>query len=215
MTPDDLARFDRGRRAATIATMVLLAVLAVAQWQESTVASADDTAALTPEVIEFRTAAAELDRDSLIPSSDAFAGPYAADPTTTTEPPTTTTTSTTVPPTTVPPTTAPPTTVPPTTAAPTTVPPTTAPPTTQPPAPTNTQEGQASWYDYHEGTCAHKTLAFGTIVTVVNKATGASTTCRVADRGPFIEGRIIDLERRVFAQIADPSQGVIDVRIHW
>jgi hypothetical protein len=126
------------------------------------------------------------------------------------------------PPTTAAPTTAPPTTAPPTTAPPTTAPPTTAPPTTAPPPepepapqPSNSEQGQASWYDHDPGTCAHRTIAFGTIVKVTNLANGQSTTCRVADRGPYVEGRIIDLERGVFAEIANPSQGVIDVRIEW
>lgn len=89
------------------------------------------------------------------------------------------------------------------------------PTTTTTTRPRPTEEGEASWYDYHEGTCAHKTLPMGTIVTVTNKDNGRSTTCRVADRGPFVEGRIIDLERRVFAQVAEPSQGVFPARISW
>ncbi|MGI8791700.1 MAG: septal ring lytic transglycosylase RlpA family protein [Acidimicrobiales bacterium] len=132
-------------------------------------------------------------------------------------------------PTTVPPTTSPPTTAPPTTVPPTTVPPTTAPPTTAKPAPTatakpaptttappsNQAEGEASWYDHQAGTCAHRTLPFGTRVKVTNLANGKSVGCTVGDRGPFIEGRIIDLDRAEFGQIADPSAGVIRVRIEW
>lgn len=79
----------------------------------------------------------------------------------------------------------------------------------------STQSGKASFYDYKQGTCAHKTLAMGTIVTVTNTANGKSTTCRVADRGPFSEGRIIDLERGVFAAIASTSTGVINVVISY
>jgi rare lipoprotein A (peptidoglycan hydrolase) len=37
----------------------------------------------------------------------------------------------------------------------------------------------------------------------------------VADRGPYVDGWIIDLDRGVFAQIADPDQGVVPVRIEW
>ncbi len=75
--------------------------------------------------------------------------------------------------------------------------------------------GGASYYDYVAGTCAHRTLPLGTIVKVTNTANGASTTCRVADRGPFITGRVIDLERSVFAAIAPISQGVAQVDIAW
>jgi rare lipoprotein A (peptidoglycan hydrolase) len=37
----------------------------------------------------------------------------------------------------------------------------------------------------------------------------------VADRGPFVAGRIIDLDRSVFLAIAGPNQGVVRVRIEW
>jgi hypothetical protein len=78
------------------------------------------------------------------------------------------------------------------------------------------QEGGASWYRYKPGTCAHRTLPKGTVVKVTNLATGQSANCTVADRGPFIAGRIIDLDRSVFLAIAEsPGQGVLRVRITW
>jgi rare lipoprotein A len=98
---------------------------------------------------------------------------------------------------------------------------TAAPPTTTTTAPVashsdgNSQEGKASWYDHDPGTCAHRTLPLGTSVKVINVDNGRSTTCTVADRGPYVEGWIIDLDDAVFAQIADPDQGVINVRIEW
>lgn len=79
----------------------------------------------------------------------------------------------------------------------------------------NIESGQATWYDYIPGTCAHKTIPKGTVVTVVNLATGASTTCVVADRGPYAAGRIIDLTPGVFSRLAPLSSGVISVRIEW
>ena len=81
--------------------------------------------------------------------------------------------------------------------------------------PLGVESGKASWYAHTPGTCAHKTLPFGTIVTVKNSNTGATTTCRVADRGPFGAGRIIDLTKDVFARIASISQGVVPVTISW
>lgn len=133
-----------------------------------------------------------------------------------------TSTSTTAPP---PPTTRP---APPTTAKPHvhTAPPTTAKPrpttTTAPPPPPppptsgQSQEGKASWYDEAPpGTCAHRTIAKGTIVTVINVANGKRTTCRVADRGPYVDGWIIDLAKSTFAELAPTSAGVINVRIEW
>jgi hypothetical protein len=80
----------------------------------------------------------------------------------------------------------------------------------------NRQEGGASWYHYKPGTCAHRTIRKGTVVKVTNLATGQTATCTVADRGPFIAGRIIDLDRSVFLAIAQsPGQGVVRVRIEW
>ena len=78
------------------------------------------------------------------------------------------------------------------------------------------QEGGASWYHYKAGTCAHRSLPKGTVVTVTNLDNGKTVTCTVADRGPFIGGRIIDLDRSVFIAIAEsPGQGVLRVRLEW
>ncbi len=118
--------------------------------------------------------------------------------------------------------TAPPTTAPPTTAAPTTAPPTTAPPTTAPPttaAPAKpaggSQRGQATWYRWKAGNCAHNSLPKGTVVTVTNLANGKSTFCVVGDRGAFRSPTIIDLDASVFAQIAPLGAGRINVAISW
>jgi rare lipoprotein A len=88
----------------------------------------------------------------------------------------------------------------------TTQPPTTQPPPTQPPVYAET--GLASWYgppyhnrqasngevyDMNAMTAAHRTLPLGTIVRVTNVQTGHSAVVRINDRGPFVEGRIIDL----------------------
>ena len=42
-------------------------------------------------------------------------------------------------------------------------------------------------------TAAHRTLPFGTKVTVVNQRNGRSAIVRINDRGPFVSGRVIDL----------------------
>jgi hypothetical protein len=126
--------------------------------------------------------------------------------TTTTLPPTTTTTVATTTTTAAPATT--------TTAAPTT---TTAAPQVQ--AAPNSESGQATWYRqpprYAPGGCAHKTLPFGTVVTVTSHRDGKQATCTVSDRGPYGAGRIIDLDDDVFVQLAPLSTGVIDVTITW
>lgn len=58
-------------------------------------------------------------------------------------------------------------------------------------------------------TAAHKTLPFGTIVRVTNLANGQQTDVRINDRGPYVNGTIIDLSNSAFAEIASLSTGVI------
>ncbi len=48
-------------------------------------------------------------------------------------------------------------------------------------------------YDRNELTAAHRSLAFGTMVRVVNLDNGNSVVVRINDRGPHVESRIIDL----------------------
>jgi rare lipoprotein A len=90
-------------------------------------------------------------------------------------------------------------------------------PTQAPPA-QHSDEGDASWHDHPhaEGyTAAHRTLPFGTVVTVTNVATGGAVEVTINDRGPFVEGRVIDLSREAFAALADPAAGVLRVGITW
>ncbi|MGB2571416.1 septal ring lytic transglycosylase RlpA family protein [Micromonospora citrea] len=61
-------------------------------------------------------------------------------------------------------------------------------------------------------TAAHKTLPFDTKVRVTNPANGTSVTVRINDRGPFIEGRCIDLSRAAFAAIASLDLGELTVK---
>jgi rare lipoprotein A len=62
-------------------------------------------------------------------------------------------------------------------------------------------------------TAAHKTLPFGTKVMVNNLSNGKSVTVRINDRGPFVKGRIIDLTRTAFSQIANLDKGIAKVEI--
>ncbi len=79
----------------------------------------------------------------------------------------------------------------------------------------NIRFGQASWYAAPFGTCANVWLPFGTIVHVTNVSNGASTTCRVADRGPYVGGRILDLSEGTFSQIASTGVGVLNIKMQW
>jgi rare lipoprotein A (peptidoglycan hydrolase) len=108
--------------------------------------------------------------------------------------------------------------VPPSTT--TTVPPpvtttTTTTTTTLPPAPQAEELGLASWYGAPPGTCASPYLSFGTVVTVTDLATGGSVRCTVDDREALNPGRVIDLSYATFSLLADPSTGLIEVRVSW
>lgn len=90
------------------------------------------------------------------------------------------------------------------------------------------EEGIASWYgvpyhgrraangeiyDMNKLTAAHRTLPFNTIVRVVNVKNGRSTEVRIIDRGPFVEGRIIDLSLAAAREIDMVADGVARVRL--
>jgi hypothetical protein len=80
-----------------------------------------------------------------------------------------------------------------------------------------TQFGEASWYDppWSGLTAAHPWLPFGTRVTVTDVATGRSVTVVIDDRGPFGEGRVIDLSPEAFAALAPLGRGVLHVELSW
>ena len=60
-------------------------------------------------------------------------------------------------------------------------------------------------------TAAHRTLPFGTTVVVTHLGNGRSTRAVVEDRGPFIQGRIIDLSPRLAEHLGMIRQGVAPV----
>ena len=62
-------------------------------------------------------------------------------------------------------------------------------------------------------TAAHRTLPFGTMVKVTNLDNGKSAVVKINDRGPFVEGRIIDLSRAAAEQIDMLGQGVARVSL--
>jgi len=50
-------------------------------------------------------------------------------------------------------------------------------------------------------TAAHRSLPLGTRVLVISLSNGRSVWVRINDRGPFVQGRIIDLSRAAATQI--------------
>ena len=68
-------------------------------------------------------------------------------------------------------------------------------------------------YNMHAHTAASKTLPMNTIVKVLNKENGKTTIVRINDRGPFVEGRIIDLSNIAAKDIDMISNGTAKVRL--
>ena len=68
-------------------------------------------------------------------------------------------------------------------------------------------------YDMNRMTAAHKTLPFNTVVKVNNLDNGKSVQVRINDRGPFIEGRIIDLSYKAALMINMVRPGTARVRL--
>lgn len=90
------------------------------------------------------------------------------------------------------------------------------------------QEGSASWYGLEEKgrrtasgqimdpegfTAAHQQLPFGTVVRVDDLDTGRSVVVTINDRGPFVDGRIIDLSYGSAKALGIVQKGVARVRI--
>lgn len=62
-------------------------------------------------------------------------------------------------------------------------------------------------------TAASRTLPLGTIAQVTNLADGKSAIVTIRDRGPYIDGRIIDLSPRVARQLGMLDEGVVRVEV--
>lgn len=92
------------------------------------------------------------------------------------------------------------------------------------------ETGVASWYgDAFHGkptsngevfnmwamSAAHKTLPLPSVVEVTNLENGRTIRLRVNDRGPFIDGRLIDLSRGAAEELGILRQGMGKVRLRW
>ena len=93
---------------------------------------------------------------------------------------------------------------------------------------TYVERGVASWYgapfhgrqsssgeifDMNRFVAAHRTLPFGSLVRVTNLNNGMHTEVRIIDRGPFVEGRVIDLSLAAAHAIDMVGTGVAPVRL--
>ncbi len=61
-------------------------------------------------------------------------------------------------------------------------------------------------------TAAHKTLPFGSRVTVTNTRNGRTVIVRINNRGPFVRGRIIDLTPAAAAQLGFDGLAMVTVQ---
>jgi len=68
-------------------------------------------------------------------------------------------------------------------------------------------------YNMHEMTAAHKTLPIPVYVHVKNLDNGRTAVVRVNDRGPFIDGRIIDLSYAAATRLGVDGPGTANVEI--
>jgi rare lipoprotein A len=88
--------------------------------------------------------------------------------------------------------------------------------------------GDASWYgpgfggkttasgevfDETKMTAAHKTLPLGTKAKVTNLKDGKSVQVEINDRGPYAQGRIIDLSQAAAKALGIIDRGVVKVRV--
>jgi rare lipoprotein A len=91
-----------------------------------------------------------------------------------------------------------------------------------------TETGLASWYGapYHNRrssngeiynmnamTAAHRTLPLGSIVRVTNIKSGKSSLLKITDRGPFVDGRIIDVSYAAAKELEIWQPGVARVKL--
>lgn len=70
-------------------------------------------------------------------------------------------------------------------------------------------------FDTYNGlTAAHRTLPFNTVVRVTNQANGETVDVRINDRGPFVDGRVIDLSLAAARKIDMVRSGVVPVKLN-
>ncbi len=75
------------------------------------------------------------------------------------------------------------------------------------------QEGFASWYSSDGLVAAHRSLPMGSVVRVVAADTGKAVNVRITDRGPWVDGRVIDLSDDAFQRLAPLGKGTVKVKV--
>jgi len=98
----------------------------------------------------------------------------------------------------------------------------------QPIKPIRVWTGRASWYgskfqgrktangekfDMYSSTAASPTLPFGSLIRVLNPKTHVSQLVRINDRGPFVDGRELDVSYLVACRLGIQEEGVSRLKI--
>lgn len=98
----------------------------------------------------------------------------------------------------------------------------------EPIKPLKVWQGKASWYgsnfhgrktangeiyDMNAPTAAHQTLPFGSLVRLVDLKSGKSQIVRINDRGPFVEGRELDVSVHTAVRLDMQERGVARLRL--
>jgi rare lipoprotein A len=68
-------------------------------------------------------------------------------------------------------------------------------------------------YDMNAATAAHPTLPLGSVVRVINLRNHRSAIVRINDRGPYVEGRELDVSYAVARRLGFAQRGLSRVRI--
>ena len=75
------------------------------------------------------------------------------------------------------------------------------------------QTANGETFDMNALTAAHRSLPFGSLVRVTNPRNGRSVVVRINDRGPFIDGRVIDISRAAAKEIGLIRRGHAEVEL--
>ena len=75
------------------------------------------------------------------------------------------------------------------------------------------QTANGETYDMYADTAAHPTLPLGSIVRVVNMRNHRSQVVRINDRGPYVEGRELDVSYEVARKLGFDQHGLAKVRL--
>ena len=75
------------------------------------------------------------------------------------------------------------------------------------------QTASGEIFDMNGMTCAHRELPFNTLLKVTNPVNQQTVNVRVNDRGPFVQGRVLDLAQGAAERIGMTDKGVKELHI--